>query len=528
MGCAVALLAQGTTTAGIIPLPQKCTLQAGEFVVKAKTKIVLNPNNAQMQKAVTVMKDLLKTAAGFALPVSKKATDRNVIICTLNPNLKHDEAYKLWVQKDKITIEAKTPHGVFYAMQTLRQLLPPAIEKKTVQSAVKWTIPCLEIEDAPRYNYRGLHLDVGRHFMTQQEVMRYIDLLAYHKMNIFHWHLTDDQGWRIEIKKYPKLTKVGAWREQTKERTGELDSAGKYIAHWDNRPHGGFYTQAEVKEVIAYAQKRFVTVIPEIDMPGHSLAALAAYPKFSCSGGPFRVEGQWGIFEDIFCAGQDATFAFLEDILTEIIAIFPSPYIHIGGDEVPKTRWERCHACQTRMKELGIKGEHQLQSYFITRISMFLAAKGKSVIGWDEVLEGGLAPDVIVMSWRGIEGGIEAAEMQHNVIMTPRQYVYLDYAQDEASPAKRVLPLQKTYSYDPTPVELTPEEAQYILGVQGNVWTEHIPTFERVLYMAFPRAAAIAEVGWTQKEQKNFDNFKLRLQQIAAHYDAMGIQYYQP
>ncbi|MDR3297674.1 MAG: family 20 glycosylhydrolase, partial [Prevotellaceae bacterium] len=518
--------AQAAATAALIPLPEKCTMQAGQFVLNASTKIALTPNDAAMQGAVAVFNDLLQSAAGFSLPVVGSAGS-NAIVCTLNPKLKGDEAYKLKVQKNKIQVEAKTPRGIFYALQTVRQLLPQQIEAGRLVRDVAWAVPCLEVEDAPRYGYRGLLLDVARHFMTKQEVMRYIDLLAYHKLNTFHWHLTEDQGWRIEIKKYPKLTKTGAFREQTRE--GYIDKNGKKQGMWDNKRHGGFYTQEEVKEVLAYAAKRFVNVIPEIDMPGHMLAALAAYPELSCSGGPFRVEGRWGVHNDILCAGKDTTFAFMENILTEIVELFPSHYIHIGGDEAPKVRWKHCCDCQAKIKALGLKDEHELQSYFITRIEKFLNSKGKKIIGWDEILEGGLAPDATVMSWRGVKGGIAAAKQHHDVIMTPNSHLYLNYCQisSKTEPyCNNMIALETAYSYDPTPAELTPDEAKYILGVQGNMWTEHTPTFDHVLHMAYPRAAAVAEIGWSPKEQKNYNSFITRLQQVAKRYEAMGITTY--
>ncbi len=492
---ALSLFAQPKNEIKIIPQPVSCKAQSGEFTLTPNTKIVFAKSDEQMQKAVAVFSDLVKTAAGFELPVTTGKSGNNTIFCGINPKLKSDEAYKLSVSKNNIRIEAKTPHGIFYAMQTLRQLLPPEIESKQKASNVKWTIPCVEINDEPRYSYRGMHFDVCRHFFTKEEVMRYIDMLAYHKMNTFHWHLTDDQGWRIEIKQYPKLTSVGAKRER--EREGYYVD-GKRHWNWINNPVSGYYTQDDVKEVLAYAEKRFVTVVPEIEMPGHAVAALAAYPQFSCSGGPFEVEGRWGVLDDIFCP-KDTTFVFLENILSEVMELFPSEYIHIGGDEAPKKRWERCHHCQEMIKRLGLKNEHELQSYFIKRIEKFVSSKGKKIIGWDEILEGGLAPNATVMSWRGEKGGIAAAKQGNDVIMTPNSHMYLDYFQ--ADPKTQpvaiggFIPLEKTYSYDPMPKELTPEEAKHILGVQGNLWTEYILTLDYAFYMAYPRATAVAEIG---------------------------------
>jgi hexosaminidase len=420
-------------------------------------------------------------------------------------------------------LEAQTPQGIFYGMQTLRQLLPYQIERSYL-SNIAWTIPCVEIEDEPRFVHRGLMLDVCRHFMPKEFVMKFIDMLAYHKMNTFHWHLTEDQGWRIEIKKYPKLTEIGAYRNRTLE--GRYTSPEK--RKWDNTRYGGFYTQEDIKEVIAYAQKRFITIIPEIEMPGHAVAALTAYPGLSCTGGPFEVEGLWGIFNDIFCPKEE-TFEFLENVLAEVAELFPSEYIHIGGDEAPKTRWKNCAHCQELIRKEGLKDEHELQSYFIKRIEKFVESKGKHIIGWDEILEGGLAPNATVMSWRGEAGGINAAKQNHDVIMSPNTYVYLDYFQ--ANPKTQplaiggFLPLWKVYSYNPMPASLTPAEAKHVLGVQGNIWTEYIPTTDHVEYMAFPRGAAIAETGWSPDAKKNYADFKERIIQQFKRYDAIGWNY---
>ena len=522
----LALIGLGNAAAGnpaslnLIPLPQEYNVRKGLFTFDRQTKMVLNPDTPEMRDAVAVMKELFSTAAGITL----SGSGSNTISCTLNAAMTGDESYKLVVDPKRITVEAKTPRGIFYAMQTLRQLLPAEIEMNKPVDGVAWSVPCIEIKDRPRYSYRGLMLDCCRHFFSIADVKRFIDLLAYHKMNTFHWHLTEDQGWRIEIKKYPKLTEMGAFRNRTLK--------GAYVApelrQWDNTRYGGFYAQEEIKEVIAYAQKRFVTIIPEIEMPGHAVAALTAYPELSCTGGPFEVEGLWGVFRDIYCT-RDEVFTFLEGVLDEVCELFPSEYIHIGGDEAPKVRWERCAACQERIKKEGLKDEHELQSYFVKRIAKYLASKGKKIIGWDEIMEGGLAPGATVMSWRGTEGGIAAAKLQHPVIMAPNTYVYLDYYQ--ANPKTEphgiggYLPIWKVYSCEPTPAELTAEETQYILGIQGNIWTEYIHTFDHVLYMGYPRAAAIAEIGWSPKEKRNYDHFQSRLIPLLMHYNAMGINY---
>ena len=507
----------------LVPIPAKMKINPGQFVIHSNTSIVLSSDNQEMQNAVVVFNGLLNRAAGFRLPVTTSLATSNAIVCKINPAVSNDEGYKLSVQKDLIVVEAKTPKGIFYGMQTLRQLLPFQIERPFL-SNVAWAVPCVEIEDEPRFVHRGLMLDVCRHFMPKEFVLKFIDMLAYHKMNTFHWHLTDDQGWRIEIKKYPKLTQIGAFRNRTLE--GRYTSPDK--RKWDNTRYGGFFTQEEIKEVVAYAQKRFITVIPEVEMPGHAVAALASYPELSCTGGPFEVEGLWGVFNDIYCP-KEGTFEFLENVLSEVIDLFPSEYIHIGGDEAPKVRWKNCAHCQALMKQEGLKDEHELQSYFVKRIEKFVESKGRHIIGWDEILEGGLAPNATVMSWRGEAGGIEAAKQNHDVIMTPNTYVYLDYYQ--ADPKTQplgiggFLPLWKVYSYNPMPSSLTPAEAKHIRGVQGNIWTEYIPDPNQAEYMALPRGAAVAEIGWSPESKRNYPDFKQRIIQQFKRYDGIGWNY---
>ena len=427
-----------------------------------------------------------------------------------------EEGYELTIEPDSVLLRAAKPRGLFWGVQTLRQLLPPGGQgAKAARSEGTHAVPlpCVHIKDTPRYPWRGMHLDVGRHFMPTEFVKRYIDFLALHKFNVFHWHLTEDQGWRIEIKEYPRLTTVAAWRGQEDKR------------------YGGFYTQKEIREVVAYAADRFITVVPEIELPGHSLAALAAYPEVSCTGGPFEVPTRWGIFEDVYCAGNDATFEFLKNVLSEVLELFPGPYVHIGGDECPKTRWKACKKCQARIEAEGLADEHELQSYFIKRISRFLASNGRRLVGWDEILEGGLAPDATVMSWRGIKGGIAAARMGHDVVMTPGTHCYLNMKQapgaDEPGHAgSHVVTLEKVYSYEPTPAELTPAEAKHILGAQGNVWTEYIATPKEVEYMVFPRMCALAEVTWTPAPLRDWNDFLSRLEVHQQRLDAMGVNYY--
>jgi hexosaminidase len=420
----------------------------------------------------------------------------------------------LLVSKNEIIVSAFDPHGLFYGVQTLLQMIP--FEKsKTFQ------IPCLSILDHPKFAWRGMHLDVGRHFFSVDFIKKYIDYIALYKMNTFHWHLTEDQGWRIEIKKYPKLTEIGAWRK------------GSMVGHYNDQKfdtlrYGGFYTQNEIKEVVAYAKERHITVVPEIEMPGHSLAALAAYPEFSCTGGPFEVANVWGVLEDVYCPKEE-TFAFLEDVLTEVMALFPSEYIHIGGDECPKIRWKNCAYCQNLMREKGLKDEHELQSYFIQRIEKFVNSKGRKIIGWDEILEGGLAPNAAVMSWRGTEGGIAAAKEKHFVVMTPGSHCYFDHYQGDPKNEPVAIGgytnLEKVYGFNPIPKELSTEEAQYILGAQANVWTEYMKTPEHVEYMIMPRMAALSEVLWGTSIPDLYKNFEKRLMHHFQIYDQKGINY---
>lgn len=427
------------------------------------------------------------------------------------------EGYKLNVNESGIEVVGNSPAGLFYGMQTLLQMFTPG-EKE---------LAFVSIEDYPRFEYRGLHLDVARHMFPVAFVKKYIDLLAKHKLNTFHWHLTDDQGWRIEIKKYPKLTEVGGYRKET--AIGRAGTKERAQAKFDGEPYGGFYTQEEIKEVVDYASDRYVTVIPEIEMPGHALAALAAYPELGCTGGPYETAKSWGIFDDVFCAGKEETFVFLQNVLDEVVTLFPSQYIHIGGDECWKNKWEKCPHCQRRIQNQNLKDEHELQSHFIQRIEKYLNSKGKKIIGWDEILEGGLAPNATVMSWRGEEGGIAAAQQNHEMIMTPEDWLYLDHAQDttgdEPVLIRAYTPVEEVYNYEPVPNQLTPSQAKYVLGAQCNVWTEYMKTPEQVEYMAYPRVSALAEAVWSQKEAKNFDDFRERMQQHFLRLKAWDVNY---
>ncbi len=507
--------------AKIIPQPAELVNMEGTFTVDADTKILINNESEEMKNVAAFLSQHLEMFYGIEnkeVNYSVTAPRKSVFI-KLDPSLNTGkEGYHLTVNPKGIIVEAATPNGLFYGIQTIIQLMP-AVK----QQAEEVVLPSVEIKDTPRFAWRGLHLDVGRHFMPKEFVMKYIDYMAMHKLNTFHWHLTEDQGWRIEIKKYPKLTEVGSIRKET------LIGHGSNPQNYDGTPYGGFYTQEDIKEVVAYAAKRYVTVVPEIEMPGHALAALAAYPEYGCTGGPYEVATRWGVFDDVFCAGKDTTFTFLQDIIDEVIPLFPSEYFHIGGDECPKAAWKKCPLCQKRKREEGLRDEHELQSYFVQRIEKYLNEKGKKLIGWDEILEGGLAPNAAVMSWRGTEGGIAAAKQQHYVVMTPGSHCYLDHYQADPKTEPLAIggftPLEKIYSYEPIPEELTESEAKFVLGAQGNVWTEYMKTPEQVEYMVYPRAAALAEAVWSPKGSKDYAGFKERMLSQIARYDAYGINY---
>jgi hexosaminidase len=514
----------GQRTSAVIPQPVRLTPGTGSFAITAATKIYVGPKNDELRRIGQSLSQEIGRATGVQPPVVQAAPGKQrqgSIYLTLTTPSPADslgaEGYTLSVQPTQVTLAATQPAGLFMGTQTLRQLLP-------VQRGASASLPAMEVIDKPRYSWRGMHLDVCRHFFSTEFVKKYIDYLAMHKMNTFHWHLTDDQGWRIEIKKYPKLTSVGGYREGTL-----IGHYGEKVPRYDNVRYGGFYTQEQIKEVVKYAQDRYITVVPEIEMPGHALAALTAYPELSCTGGPFKVGQTWGVFDDIFCAGNEQTFAFLQDVLTEVMPLFPSKIVHIGGDEAPKTRWKTCPKCQARIKAEHLKDEHELQSYFVQRMEKFVNSQGKTIIGWDEILEGGLAPNAAVMSWRGMEGGTAAAKQKHQVVMTPGEFVYFDHAQgDPALEPLNIggyLPLAKVYSFEPTPPELTADEKKYILGAQANLWTEYIPTEQYAEYMVLPRMAALAEVLWTPASLKNWESFKVRMQPQYQRYAALGANY---
>jgi len=473
--------------------------------------------------------DYLFPATGYRLAVRASApAGTRVISLGLDTTLKalRDEGYRLEVTPARVTIRALRPAGAFYAIQTLRQLLPPAILREAKVTGTAWRMPAVSIEDYPRFTWRGMHLDVGRHFMPKEFVKKYIDLLALHKMNRFHWHLTEDQGWRIEIKQYPRLAEVGAWRGQTIIGRPDDDST-KW--RFDGQPHGGYYTQDDIREVVAYAQARFVTIVPEIEMPGHSQAAIAAYPELGNTGDTLSPWTSWGVDENILNPGEP-TIRFYQNVLTEVMALFPGRWIHIGGDEAPKAQWKASSLAQQRIRELGLKDEDELQSWFTRRMDEFLTAHGRSLIGWDEILQGGLAPNATVMSWRGTDGGIAAARAGHDVVMAPTSHTYFDYYQVADTTREPLaiggfLPLDTVYAFEPVPPTLTPSEARHILGGQGQVWTEYMPDPKRVEYMTFPRVCALAEVLWTPREGRDYGDFVRRLPHQLERLAVLDVQY---
>ena len=500
------------------PLDVNCKGDAS-FLLKDGVAVIYPENNRKMQDNAEFLVDYVERQTGVKLTSHAGMPVDGAICLTLDLSDDNAEAYKLIVNDKRVCISGASEAGVFYGIQTLRKSLPVAQDINVNLSAV-------EIYDKPRFAYRGAMLDVARHFYTVDEVKTFIDMLALHNINRFHWHLTDDQGWRIEIKKYPKLMSVASERKET--------VVGRwYSGIYDGKPYGGYYTQDELRDVIDYAAKRHITIIPEVDLPGHMQAALTAYPELGCTGGPYEVRTIWGVSQDVLCVGNVFTLQFVKDVLSEVADIFPSEYIHIGGDECPKVRWEKCPKCQERIKSLGLKSdakhtkEQRLQSYMIQEAAKYLKEKGKRIIGWTEILEGGLVPDATLMSWIGESGGIEAAHQHHDVIMTPNTYLYFDYYQskkveDEPLAIGGYLPIEKTYNYEPMPKELTKEEQQYIKGVQANLWTEYIPVFSQVQYMVLPRLGAAAEVQWTDPSKKDYKDFLRRVPHLVAVYDCYG------
>lgn len=512
----------------IVPYPNLLTLRTGEFNV-AEATFAYDPQvDTLTKRAIEAFATRIGELTGRA-PKIEPAAECKEGFCFLIDTIQSPEGYKLDIDKQKVTVQASAFSGFFYAIQTLRQMLPTAIYAGKAASGIAWRLPCATIEDAPRFSYRGQHLDVARHFFNVDEVKKVIDMMALHKLNILHWHLTDDQGWRIEIKKYPRLTEIGSIRRET--------MVAKKWGTYDGIPYGGYYTQSEIREVVKYAAEHAITIIPEIDLPGHMLAALSAYPELGCTGGPYSVWGRWGVADDVLCPGKEGTFRFIEGVLTEVMDLFPSKYIHIGGDECPKIRWEQCPECQARIKALGLKddqrfsAEHYLQSYVMSRTEEFLAQHGRRIIGWDEILEGKPSENATIMSWRGSAGGVEAAKSGHDVIMTPNTHFYFDYYQsrdiaNEPLAIGGYVPLEHVYSFDPAVKGLlTPEENRRILGVQANLWTEYIATNEHLEYMLLPRQAALAEIQWCNETTKNWQRFQSSLPHLIDIYNILGYNF---
>lgn len=504
----------------IVPLPQEITVTEGTSFTLDETVAIAYQGDEAMKQNATFLAEYIKEKVGLDLPITNQSSNKAITLSVEN-NGDNPEGYQLTVNADGIAIIGASPAGVFYGIQTLRKALPVTKGKAK--------LPAVEINDYPRFSYRGAHLDVSRHFFTVDSIKRFIDILALHNINRFHWHLTDDQGWRFEMKKYPKLSTIAAERSET--------VIGRNSGEYDGQHYGPFqYTQDDCREIVAYAAERHITVIPEIDLPGHMQAALAAYPEFGCTGGPYEVWKMWGVSEIVLCAGNDATLRFIEDVLTEIVEVFPSEYIHVGGDECPKTEWEKCPKCQARIKALDLKdddkhsAEMYLQSFVISHAEKFLNSKGRKIIGWDEILEGELAPTATVHSWRGISGGLEAAKKGHNCIMSPNTYMYFDYYQtkhtaDEPLAIGGYVPVETVYNYEPMHPSLTPEQQKHIIGVQANLWTEYIHTFTHVEYMELPRMAALCEVQWCKPENKDFEDFKQRIIPLVELYDIKGYNY---
>ena len=508
----------------IVPKPNQIIPREGRFKLSNKVRLVVPPDAPEVKEIANGLAERLKLTAGISLKETESA-DRKSAICFVVEEGMAKEGYKLSVTSNLITLSASQPNGFFYGVQTIFQLLPPAVYGKQMDKKANWSIPAVEIEDAPRFAYRGLMLDVCRHYVPIEYIYKFIDQLAMNKMNTFHWHLTDDQGWRIEIKKYPKLTEVGSKREKTLIDYYYVN----YPQVFDEEEHGGYYTQEQIKDVVAYAASKYINVIPEIEMPGHALAALASYPELSCdSTQTYKVSPTWGVFEQVFCPSE-TTFKFFEGVMDEVVELFPSEYIHIGGDECPKTAWKNSTFCQQLIRQLGLRDdvtpskvdgvkhskEDKLQSYFVTRMEKYLNGKGRNIIGWDEILEGGLAPNATVMSWRGVEGGLNAAKAGHNAIMTPMPYAYLDFYQEDPAIAPTTIggytTLKKTYSYNPVPDDADELVKKHVIGMQGNIWREYMKNSDRTAYQAFPRAMAIAETGWTLDDNKNWRNFCERM-----------------
>ncbi len=509
------LIGKAQNNLNIVPMPAEVKMGKGNLIVKEPLGFILNDNINPGDGGISLFKQYLKKNYGIIKFIDGDTHSYGLpteIFLDFSNKAKSD-GYEIEITKKNITISGNA-NGLFYAFETLKQIIRRNSKKQI-------TLPVCKIKDYPRFPYRGMHLDVGRHFFPVSFIKKYIDYLAAYKYNTFHWHLTEDQGWRIEIKKYPLLTQVGGCRDRT--------LIGRYGSNkYDSIKYCGYYTQQQIKEIVQYAADRYITVIPEIEMPGHSTAALASYPYLGCTKGPYKVMDTWGVLDDVYCAGNDSTFTFLQNVLDEVMQLFPSKYIHIGGDECPKERWKTCPLCQKRIKDNNLKDEHALQSYFIQHIEKYLNSKGRKIIGWDEILEGGLAPNATVMSWRGEEGGIEAAKQNHDVIMTPGSHCYLDHSQSKNEDSVTIggyLPLEKVYSYEPIPAALNAEQAKHVLGAQGNVWTEYMANISKVEYMIFPRMIALSEVLWSPKDKRDWSDFERRLPIIFERLDKQKINY---
>ena len=506
---------------GIIPLPSTYELKPGTFYITGQSSIGIDKSDPEMTALANYFNEEISDATGFSLPVNNSGT----IIFQLGEHKElGEEGYQLSISSDQLILSAYKHHGIFNGIQSVLQLLPPEIKSKTVQADATWSINCIEVTDKPQFAWRGLMLDVSRHFFTKQEVKKFIDQMAEYKYNVFHWHLTDDQGWRLEVKSLPRLTAIGAWRAPRVgnwwEREPQLPT--------DSLSYGGYYTTEDIREIVEYAQQRYVTIVPEIDIPGHSMAALSAYPEISCTGGPFHVNVGNTFYtkiENSLCAGNEQTFEVLDSVFAEVARLFPSPYIHIGGDECYKGFWEKCSKCKMRMQKEHLKNLEELQSYFVKRVAAMVQKRGKQVIGWDEILEGGLAPETIVMSWRGMKGGIEAAKQGHSVIMTPTDHCYLDFYQGDPTVEPNtysMLRLQDCYKYQLIPDSV---DASLIMGGQGNLWTESVPHYRQVGYMIWPRALAISETLWTDARLRNWKFFVNRVEQQFERFDRSGVNY---
>ena len=517
-------------TVAIIPGPASVKIEDGRFTLAARTVIWTDPASAPVAQQLA---RYLEPATGFTLRVQLEGpVPGGAISLRRDPSLTRlgAEGYSLAVRSSGVDVRAPQLAGLFYAVQTIRQLLPPAILRDApaslIGSSTEWSMPAVTIEDQPRFAWRGGLLDSARHFMPKEFVKKYIDLLALHKLNTFHWHLTDDQGWRIEITRYPRLTAIGSCRKETIVGRQSRDQT-----QWqfDGTPHCGFYTQDDLREIVAYAQARYVTIVPEIEMPGHAVAAIAAYPELGVTGEPMDVATRWGVFSDIFNA-DPATVAFLQNVLAEVIQIFPGQYIHVGGDEADKAKWKTSAPIQARIKELDAGDERGLQIWFIRKMEAFLASHGRRLVGWDEPRDGGLSERAVVMSWRGEEGGIAAARAGHDVVMTPTSHTYFDYYQSKDQTREPLaiggfLPLETVYAYEPMPEQLEPQFASHVLGAQGQVWTEYMPTPKQVEYMAFPRLSALAEVVWSPKERRDYSDFVRRLEAHQLRLQALDVNY---